>query len=211
MPKRLLTAVLALAVFAFAKEFVPPPAQPAASYPMHETHSNEHLTIAVDPYDTPEKLAGAKVHYAGHDLLPLRIILTNDGDTPISLRDIDLELITGAKDKIPPATMNDLLRRLANPDKNPDRTTRVTQWPVPKLGKAQRVKGDQQDEINNLFFRAKAVEPHATQAGFLFFDVQGLTEPLARARLYITGIGDSNGNELLYFEIPLDKSAAPQQ
>jgi hypothetical protein len=210
MPKRLLTAVLALAVFAFAKEFAPPPAQPAASYPLHETHANEHLTIAVDPYDTPEKLAGAKVHYAGHDLLPLRFILTNDGDQPILLRDINIELITGARDKISPASLDDLLRRLAHPDKNPDRSTRVTQWPVPKFGKPQRVKADQQDEISNLFFRVKAVDPHATQSGFLFFDVQGLTDPLSRSRLYITGIGDSAGNELLYFEIPLDKSAAPQ-
>jgi len=202
----LLFVMAALAVFAFGKEFAPPPAKPAATYPAHEAHANEHLTIAVDPYDTPEKLEGAKVNYAGHELLPLRLILTNEGDTPISLRNMSIELITGSRDKISPATLEDVLRRIANPDKNPDRPSKVPQLPIPRIGHSQaRVKGDQRDEVDSLIFRAQAVDLHTTQAGFLFFDVQGLSDPLAHARLYITGLADAKGNELLYFEIPLDK------
>ena len=56
-----------------------------------------------------------------------------------------------------------------------------------------------------MMFRAKAVEPHGTQAGFLFFDVEGIRNPLAGAKLYITGLRDGNGQELLYFEIPMEK------
>jgi hypothetical protein len=48
------------------------------------------------------------------------------------------------------------------------------------------------------------VEPHATQAGFLFFDVEGISEALAGAHLYLTGLRNSEGGELMFFDIPLD-------
>jgi hypothetical protein len=60
-------------------------------------------------------------------------------------------------------------------------------------------------EIESSRFLAKAVEPHATQAGFLFFDVQGIENPLHGARLYVSGIRTSEGQELMYFEVPLEK------
>jgi hypothetical protein len=62
------------------------------------------------------------------------------------------------------------------------------------------------DEVENAQFAAKAVEPHGTQAGFLFFDVQGISSPLAGAHLYVTGVRNAQGNELMYFEVPLEKS-----
>jgi hypothetical protein len=67
------------------------------------------------------------------------------------------------------------------------------------------------DEIESSQFAAKAVEPHGTQSGFLFFDVGGISSPLAGANIDITGIADAKGNELMYFEIPVDKYLdAPQ-
>jgi hypothetical protein len=60
------------------------------------------------------------------------------------------------------------------------------------------------DEIESSQFAAKAVEPHGTQSGFLFFDVGGIAPPLPGANIDITGITDAKGNELMYFEIPVD-------
>ena len=54
-------------------------------------------------------------------------------------------------------------------------------------------------------FRARAVEPHSTQAGFLFFDVADISAPLAGAHFYLTGMRDSKGNPLLYFEVHHEK------
>jgi hypothetical protein len=61
------------------------------------------------------------------------------------------------------------------------------------------------DEIESSQFAAKAVEPHTTQSGFLFFDVGGISVPLAGAHLYVTGVNDPKGNELMYFEIAMEK------
>ena len=52
---------------------------------------------------------------------------------------------------------------------------------------------------------AKAVEPHTTQSGFLFFDIGDISSPLAGAELEITGVRDARGSDLLYFEIFMDK------
>ena len=49
------------------------------------------------------------------------------------------------------------------------------------------------------------VEPHATRAGFLFYDVSQLDSPLKGAKLHIVKLRDADGNELFYFEIPFDK------
>jgi len=47
-------------------------------------------------------------------------------------------------------------------------------------------------------FTAKAVEPHSTQSGFLFFEVSGISSPLAGARFYLTGLRDGKGGDLLF-------------
>jgi hypothetical protein len=45
----------------------------------------------------------------------------------------------------------------------------------------------------------------------MFFDVSGISTPLAGAHFYLTGVRDASGNELMYFEIPLEKYlSAPQ-
>jgi hypothetical protein len=60
-------------------------------------------------------------------------------------------------------------------------------------------------EIQSAQFKAKAVEPRSSQSGFLFFDVSGLKDPLAGAHLYLTGVRDSSGHDLMYFDVELGK------
>jgi hypothetical protein len=61
------------------------------------------------------------------------------------------------------------------------------------------------EEIDSSQFAAKAVEPHGTQSGFLFFDVGEISSPLPGANIDITGVNDAKGGELIYFEISVDK------
>jgi hypothetical protein len=61
------------------------------------------------------------------------------------------------------------------------------------------------NEVQSAIFDARAVEPHSTQAGFLFFDVGGISHPLAGAHFYLTGLRNGKGDELMYFEIPMEK------
>jgi len=87
----------------------------------------------------------------------------------------------------------------------------TTPLPFPKKPKGS-ISKDAQEEITNSQFAARAVEPHSTQSGFMFFDVAGIDTPLAGANFYLTGVRDSKGNELMYFEVPLEKYlSAPQK
>jgi hypothetical protein len=183
-----------------AKHFVMPAAQPAKTYPAHDEHPSEAVTLGLDPYDMPDKASIFSVHYNDVGLLPIFVVITNDGQQPVSLSGMKPELITVDRTKIPPATEDDIYRRIARPPGN------ISPNPLPWPKKAKgSVSKDAMDEIQNAQFAAKAVEPHGTQSGFMFFDVSGISAPLAGARFYLTGVHDAKGNELMYFEVPLEK------
>jgi len=189
-----------------AKNFVKPVAKAAINYPAHDFHRDEKTAIAADPYDTPEKAKIFSVDFAAHGFLPVFFIVTNDGEQPISIANMGIKLITANHSKLTPITQEDLYRRLSNPQAS----TRPSPIPLPHKVKTG-ISKKEMDEIESSQFEARAVEPHTTQSGFLFFDVGGITAPLAGANIDITGVSDAKGNELLYFEIPVDKYLnAPQ-
>jgi hypothetical protein len=198
-------AIAAIAMFpslAFAaKGFAMPPALPAKSYPAHDQHPLEVITVAVDPYDLADKANIFSVHYSEIGFLPLFVVITNDGDQPVELSGMKAQLVTANRAKLSPAVDEDIARRLARP------SAKTSRYPLPFPTK--KVKGglnkEAMAEIQNAQFVAKAVEPHSTQVGFLFFDVSGISVPLAGAHFYLTGVRDANGNELMYFEVPLEK------
>lgn len=184
-----------------AKEFSMPKAQPAFSFPAHDHHANENVTVAVDPYDTPAKEGVFVVKYREHELLPILLIITNDSDEPLQLADMKAELVTSDHTKLTPDNEDDIVRRISHPNAS------GTRYPVPFPTKKAKggVSSKQMDEIQSAQFRAKAVEPRSSQIGFLFFDVSDISNPLSGARFYLTGVRNASGNELMYFEVPLDK------
>lgn len=189
-----------------AKNFVKPVAKAAINYPAHDFHRDEKAAIAADPYDTPEKAKIFSVDFAAHGFLPIFLVVTNDGDQPVSIANMEIKLITGNHSKLTPLTPEDLYRRLSNPQAS----TRPSPIPLPHKVKTG-ISKKEMDEIDASQFEARAVEPHTTQSGFLFFDVGGITSPLPGANIDVTGVSDAKGNELLYFEIPVDKYLnAPQ-
>ena len=196
----LFCAVGAVPALIASKNFVRPVPRPAINYPAHDFHRDEKVAIAADPYDTPEKAKIFTIDFADHGLLPIFFIVTNDGDQPVSIAHMDITLVTANHSKLTPLATDDLYRHLSNPQT----ATRPSPLPLPN-----RVKGTlsrkQMDEIESSQFAAKAVEPHSTQAGFLFFDDGGIASPLRGSNIEITGVDDARGNELMFFEISVDK------
>ena len=177
----------------------------AASYPAHDYHSNEKVTVAVDPYNTAAKTSIFVVSYRDLELLPVFVVVTNDSDAPVALTDIKAQFVTGDGTKLNPASEDDVYRRVSHPNASGTR--------VPLPFPTKRVKGGvntkEWNEIQSAQFKAKAVEPRSSQAGFLFFDVSDVSNPLPGSHFYLTGVRDSSGNQLMYFEIAL--APAPQK
>jgi hypothetical protein len=183
-----------------SKNFVKPVAKTAINYPAHDFHREEKVAIAADPYDTPEKAKIFSINFAQHGYLPIYFVVTNDGDQPVSIANMDITLTTANHSKLTPITLDDLYRRLSNPQAN----TRPSPLPLPHKVKGA-VSKKELDEIESSQFAAKAVEPHSTQSGFMFFDIGGIHSPLNDATIDITGINDAKGNELMFFEILMEK------
>jgi hypothetical protein len=202
---RALLVSSAVAVFALclaAKDFVKPAAQPAKTYPAHDDHTDEKVAIGADPYDTGDKAKIFSINFNEHGLLPVFFVVTNDGNQPISVSNMQITLTTANHDKLTPEAPDDIYRRLTNPRAN---TAPPLPLPIPHKDVKGAVSNKQRDEIESARFAARAVEPHTTQSGFLFFDVEDIDAPLAGARIYVSGVDDAKGNELMYFEIPMGK------
>ncbi len=187
-------------VLAKSKTFVKPVVQPAKSYPAHDDHSDEKVAIAADPYDTAQKAKIFTINFAGHGFLPIFFVVTNDGDRPVSIANMQITLVKPDRAKLTPLAPDDLYRRLTNPQGE----TRPSPIPIPHKNVKGAITQEQRDEIESSQFAARAVEPHSSQSGFLFFDVAGVSAPLAGSSMEITGVDDAKGNELMFFEIPMD-------
>ncbi len=92
--------VVWLALPAMASDHTPPPVQPATSFAAVEVHEQEKVAIAAEPYDTRQKESIFRVDYLSHGVMPVRLIVTNSGARPISLRDARILFITAGGDKI---------------------------------------------------------------------------------------------------------------
>src|SRR5215467_3367152 len=193
--------VLSPLAYVAGKDFSLPRAKPAFSYPAHDHHGDENVTVAIDPYETAAKANIFNGQYAENGLLPVFVVITNDSDQPVQLSDMKTELVTSDRTKLSPLSEEDIFRRLSHPKAS------GTRYPVPFPTKKAKggVDSKSRDEVESALFRAKAVEPRSTQAGFMFFDTSDVSNPLQAANFYLTGVRDSTGHDLMYFEISLDK------
>jgi len=197
----LMSGVLAWA----AKEYVAPKAYNAKTYPARDAHDNEKVTIAADPYDMPDKASAVfNLDYRDKGILPVYLVITNDGDEPINVASMRVQLVTSDRSKIQGADMDDLYRRFSRVKRRGDEP-RINPLPLPRRGSDAGLPKEGLSELQHAPFVAKAVEPHSTVAGFVYFDVADISQPLAGAHLYVMGVRDANGTELMFFDIPLEK------
>src|SRR5437588_11868087 len=117
-------ALLSLVCLA-SKQFAKPAARPAKTYPARDEHPKEGVTVAIDPYDMADKAQIFSVNYREQDILPVFLVVTNDGDQPVTLNDMKAQLVTVNRTKLSPASTDDLYRRLSRPARSD------TPYPLP--------------------------------------------------------------------------------
>jgi len=201
----LITLALVLAgtsVWAF-KEFVAPRPESADTFPSKDAHPLEKVTAAIDLYNTAPKDDIFGTNYVQEGILPVLLIMTNSGDRPILMTNMNAELVTGSRSKLQWLSVDDVFRRVAHIKASSTTPARIGPIPLP-TGMKNKKAQEQYQELSKAAFIAEAVEPHTTRSGFLFFDIQGIKNPVASGgNIYLTGIRDATGNELMYFELPV--------
>ena len=178
--------------------------EPATTFAAVEVHDDEKLAIAAEPYDSKEKESLFRVDYLSHGVMPVRLIVTNNGDRPISLRDARILFMTAANEKIQAAEPEDVERLMTQKERQGGKIPMPGPIPAIKL-KPKASNKDIEADFNTFEYQALVVEPHTTRAGFLFYDVSQLDHPLKGAKLHCISCADADGKELFYFEIPFDK------
>jgi hypothetical protein len=198
----LAAALLAASPAARAADKGPPSAKPAVEYAAFDAHASEHVAIAAEPCDDPKLCSFFRLPYIQHGLLPVRVIITNDSDRPLSLEDARMQFISSNNDKIPAATEDDINRRLFT-----IKSAEGTKIPLIPITIHHPVDKKITQDDNDFGFKSTVVEPHSTLAGYLFYDVKDLDDPaLVHAELYVKMVHTLDKTlELFAFSIPFDK------
>ena len=178
----------------------------AEKYALHEAHANEHVTIAVEPCDVEAVTPKFRLKYFANNVLPVRVIVTNDSDVAVNLDDARIHFIAADGTVVPAATDEELQRRLFTMKSATG--TKIPIGPIPiTVGKKNIDKSITLDE-NDFGFATTTVAPHTTQAGYLFYDMEGLDRsPLEHATLQLRKVRWASDNKALdSFEIGLKPS-----
>jgi hypothetical protein len=188
-----------------------PPAENASKYADCDAHPDENAVIAAEPFDTKEKMKYFRVDYLKNYFMPIRIIVTNNGDKPLSLEQARIDFITAKGDRIPAAEPADVERRMTHVNN----TGRAVPMPAPLPpmgGKPKTPDAKIEQDFSELEYADITVPPHTTKSGFLFYDMQGVGgNPLPGARLSFRKIADADGRQFFPYDVLFDKYLGGQK
>jgi hypothetical protein len=181
-----------------------PPVKPAAEYPLHDTHASEKVTLAADPCTDLAQCSFFRLEYVRHGFLPVRVIVTND-------RDEAIQFLPAEGDKEGAATDEDLNRRFFSRKYTEGTKIPIIPVTIHKEPIDKKIISDDDD----FGFQSTTVPPHSTRAGYVFYDTQGIDDPvLKHAELYVKMIhyvdGHAVKHELFAFTLPFDTWLAAQ-
>ncbi len=178
---------------------------PASTYPGHQQQGA--VTIAADAYWTKEKIRTA---FDVKDLdrlgiVPIHIIVTNDGEDPVLLSGPDVTLLDPKNHSIAQIPVDEVIQALVNPGKGGSPGKRMPMpFPMPKRDGPSKDAFEIETDFTNKALKEARVAPKSTSSGFVFFQLRDNQKPLNGYKIYIPEIRNlrTQGN-LLFFEIEL--------
>jgi hypothetical protein len=191
--KRLALFMSIAAAFAADKE-APFKAAPAASYQHHQT--NGSVTIGADPYVSGDKIKAAfgKVDPYQYGVLPVLVVIQNDGKGTIRLDRLKVEYVGPGHTRVTATPSREVRYARA-----PERPSAVP-GPMGKIAVKSKKNPLDAWEIDGRGFAAQMLPAGQTASGFFYFQ----TGIETGSTIYISGMSEaSSGKELFYFEIPL--------
>lgn len=180
-----------------------PPVKPARAYPNSTVHKTEHVAIAAVPYVTAGQQKLFAIPYRKFGFVPIRLMITNMSDRPISLDHTRVFFISANDDQIDAATPDDVERNIPLSYKE---GRKIPVGPLHMPTHRKDADWKVQQDFDTYEYNAVSIAPHSTKAGFLWYDVNGLgNDPLKGASLVVQEIQNADGMDLFYFRVPLDR------
>jgi hypothetical protein len=165
----------------------------AETYPAKSVQGK--VTVAVVPFDRPEdmKQAFGKADLDKHNILPVLVVIDNDGPKAIKV-DLQSEYVSAGGRHLESIPADEIM--YLNGPRRPKGLDQP-RFPIPTRKPKNKLEAW---EVTGRAFTAKMVPPGESVSGFVYFQ----TARESGAKIYLTGLSESNtGKELFYFEIPL--------
>jgi hypothetical protein len=179
--------------------------QTADRYPSKQSQAG--VTVAVRAYHTPDRQEAAfgKADPWKYGVLPVLVVITNEGEAPISLQNLQARFVQGRSEGLEPTSGDDLQYfnpKGAQPREKPKYIPNIPGMNRPKAKKGPLAK----PEIVDRQFKAPIVAPRESASGFFYYFVGTERDPLEGSTIYLSGLKNMQTNqELFYFEIPLSE------
>ena len=173
--------------------------KPPASYPHRQT--SEKVTIAAEPFETDEQTHDAfgKVNPLRYGVLPVLIVMQNDGPDAVKIDRIKFAYIQPDGQKIEATPAEDV--KFIHGTKAPKEIPTPIGIKVKRPPKSPLAEW----EIEGRAFAAKMLPAGQSASGFVYFQVDRTS---AAASVDVSGLENPvTGKELFYFEIPLSGDA----
>ena len=161
---------------------------------------SEDVAIAVTPFiesDRTKPLFGGKANPYDQGVLPVLLMIKNEGKQTISLKNMTVEFFGSTRQKLEPVPPNDVpYLRGPSPGK-------IEASPIPGMPGRMKIKKNvfQSQDFIERGFAAKMLPPGEFAWGFFYFQT-GLGRG---SKILVHGISQaSTGKELFFFEAPLD-------
>jgi hypothetical protein len=173
------------------------PFRPAPIENYASKQTNEKLTVAAVAFDNADDAhqAFGKVNPYEFGMLPVLLLLKNEGPKTLSLESMQVEYVTPNNRHVEATPAPEVPYAF-------NRQAKVEPRKFPTGGPQIKMKKNPltADEIQNRAFAAKMLPPGDSAFGFFYFQT-GFSRG---ARLYLNGIKEAGSNrELFYFEISL--------
>ena len=182
-----------------------PAVQDASKYAAYDAHPDENVVIAAEPFETKEKMNYFRIDYLKNYFMPIRIIVTNNGDKAVSLEQARIDFITTNGERVPAAEPEDVERRMTHVSNTGKKVPMPPPLP-PMGGKPKTPDAKIEQDFKEFEYADITVPPHTTKAGFLFYDMQGLGgNPLRGAKLSFRKVQDADGKQFFPYDILFDK------
>ncbi len=175
---------------------------PASTYAARDAHDG--VTIAAEPYDTPEK---SKQFFGKYDplkvgIMPVLLTITNGSQDALRLDNLEIQFIAADRKSAEPIPA-ETVSAWARGKQPPPRIGPQPSSPLPRLPK----KPDPNviSAIVDHEFLLKLIPAGETVSGFLFFDNGRRPDVLIGAKLYLTGAAWARTSQpLMFFEISFE-------
>ncbi len=190
----ILPAWLGLCIAA-EKDIAPFRPKPAADYPGNTRQEGLRVAAEAYTYADQTKVAFGKLNPNTHGVLPILLVIQNEGKSVIKLDTLKVEYVDAGTNRLISISAQELPFLKA-----PERPT-VKASPIPPIFQRKKKNELTAIELDQRSWGAKMLPPGESANGFFYF--QAVHE--AGASLYITGIRNAaTGQELFYFELPLE-------